>query len=127
MANEITVTLNLNVQNPSTGRGFAQSTRRSGQFTQNAVGVNDQTVSVPTTAAGTAYTFANLTTYGVLFIENLDDTNFVELGVQVAGTFYPLVRVNPGEFQYFRLSHGISLYLRADTAAVDVHYQLYED
>lgn len=54
-------------------------------------------------------------------LTNLDPTNFVEYGVQVAGTFYPVGELQPGETYVVRLSRNLgTLYLRANTASVEV-------
>ena len=79
MANEITVSLTLTVANPPAGTGYISSLRQSAQFTQNALGVNAEIVDVP--ILPTAYTFANLTTFGWMFLQNLDATNYVDYGL----------------------------------------------
>ena len=54
---------------------------------------------------------------GYAQITNLDVTNYVEVGVQVAATFYPLTRLNAGEPQVWRMAQGITPYWRANTSA----------
>lgn len=68
-----------------------------------------------------------LTNLGVAYFKNLDETNFVEIGVDVSATFYPLVRLLPGESTVFRFATTSTPYLRADTAAVRVQGAVYED
>ena len=124
MANEISGNFSVSVQNG------ALVTQRSHSFTADqALGrLSGATQSIPTTAAGTALGFnAGLTTSGVGWFVNLDTTNFVEIGVQVAGTFYPLCRINGGavgkkEGYAFRLSQGVTVYARADTGAVVLEF-----
>ena len=81
---------------------------------------------IPTTAAGTALSLGSLTTPGMSFFKNLDPTNYVEMGIQTGGTFYPLVKIKPGEFAPFRLS-TLAPYARAHTAACLLEYEIYDD
>jgi len=69
-------------------------------------------------AAHEALTVGDVGTLGWAWFRNLDATNFVQIGVDVAATFYPLVRLNAGEAGCFRLAHGITAYAQADTGAV---------
>lgn len=69
-------------------------------------------------AAHEALDLTGLTTLGVAHFRNRDAANFVQIGVDVGGTFYPLVRLNAGESYVFRLAQGITPYAKADTAAV---------
>jgi hypothetical protein len=79
MANEISVSLTLTVANPPSGGGYISSIRQNAQFTQNALGVNAEIVDVP--ILPTAYTFSNLTTFGWMFLQNLDAANYVDYGL----------------------------------------------
>src|SRR4051812_45277165 len=49
------------------------------------------------TTTHTALPLGVVATLGLLWIKNLDSTNYVEVGVVVAGTFYPVTRWNYGE------------------------------
>lgn len=124
MANEITASLSFSVTNPSDGSGFASSNRLTRQYNQNAIGVNAEILAVPVTA--TAYSFASITTNGFLLIQNLDTTNFVDYGLNASG-FLPFGRLKPGEFALLRLTPGIAFMAKADTATVNVSYQLFND
>jgi len=127
MANEIQFNANFQVNNPATGGGFTDQAVINVQITQNAQGVFAELPTVPTTAAGTAYTFTGLATPGWALLQNLDSTNYVEFGVQVAGTFYPFVRLNAGEQCLLRLSQGLSLYGRANTSGVKALIKVWDD
>lgn len=81
--------------------------------------------SIPTTAAGTLIDFGDLSTYGLCYFLNKDDTNFVEIGLQVAATFYPLCKLLPGQECKVWLGTA-SVYARADTAAVELDVQAAE-
>lgn len=127
MANEIQVQIAVQVNNPSSGGGFVDQKSYSAQLTQNTLGVFDEIPTVPTTAGGTAYTFTNLATPGWAFLQNLDSTNYVDFGVQVAATFYPFLRLNPSECALLRLSPGVSLYGLANTASVKALIKVWND
>jgi hypothetical protein len=68
---------------------------------------------------------------------NLDSTNYVEVGVLVGATFYPMLELLPGETYVVRLSrnlqygptgtaHTQDLHLRANTASVKVLVEAFE-
>ena len=126
MANEITVTLALKVANgdlqsmsvPSRSYGITQNTAAPAR-----VG-GTQTIGF---AAHEALDLTDLTTNGVAHFRNRDAANFVQIGVDVGATFYPLVRLNFGEEWVFRLSQGVTPYAKADTAAVILERDILDD
>lgn len=96
----------------------------------------DQDTAAPVRVAGTqiigfaaheAVTITDLTTLGWCYFRNRDATNFVQIGVDVGATFYPLVRIEPGEIALFRMSQGITPYAQADTAAVILERVILDD
>ena len=68
---------------------------------------------------------ADVTTVGLVWVHNLDDTNFVEVGRDVTGAFYATHKLLPGMKGWFYAASNL-LYLKADTAAclVDVRMQV---
>ena len=78
-------------------------------------------------AAHEALALTDLTTNGVAHFWNRDATNFVQIGVDVAATFYPLIRLNAGEGCIIRLSQGVTPYAKADTAAVILQRDILDD
>jgi len=58
--------------------------------------------------------------------ENLDATNYVELGVVVAATFYPFIKLKATEFCIIRLGSNAP-YAKANTAAVQLDYEIFTD
>lgn len=66
----------------------------------------------------------DITTPGWLFIQNLDSTNYIEVGYDDTG-FKPTVRVNAGEWACFRVTQATPQ-VKADTGACDVAYWLFE-
>jgi len=130
MANEISVQVGLTVQNPSTTGALASLNvpSRAVSITQNTAAPastgGTQTIGF---AAHEALVVTDITTLGVAFFRNRDAANFVEIGVDVGATFYPLVRLNAGESYVLRLSQGITVYAQADTAAVILERIILDD
>jgi hypothetical protein len=58
---------------------------------------------------GTTVDLSQLSTPGICSIENLDPTNFVEVGIRepVTGLFYPLLEIGPGEEWPFKFSRNL--------------------
>ena len=120
MANEITVTAGLRVANGNSlfSREFGQQT-----FDQAAVGgPTPGYITVGT--AEESVTFGELSTLGWVFIENLDDTNYVQWGFST-GVYGG--RMEAGEPALFRLNPSSTLYLKANTAACKVNIYALED
>lgn len=80
-------------------------------------------MSAPT--AGADVYITGLTALGLCEIQNLDPTNYVELGVKPAATFYPVIKLLPGEKYVFRLTTGITPHVRANTAACALSIEIY--
>lgn len=123
MANEITVTTRFQLRKGSLTCSKQATTRADFAGTHYAA----NTLSIPTTSAGTSLAIgANVATAGCGYLVNTSDTNYVEIGVQVSGTFYPVMKLKPGECFPIRAA-TTALYARANTAAVDLEYFLLED
>lgn len=69
---------------------------------------------------------AEVATAGYAFFRNLDATNYVEIGVVVAATFYPLLKLKAGEVAVCRLA-TTTFYAKANTAAVNLQCCLLAD
>lgn len=121
MANEITVTMRINVANGSLRHREEPGPIQVNQSGTTAAGGSQ---SIPTTAAGTAVSVGSVSTLGYAYFRNVDTTNFVEIGVQVGGTFYPLMRLNAGEAAITRLSQSTTVYARANNLAVNLQYYI---
>jgi len=121
MANEITSTFSVTATkgNVSVTRSLTKKIDMAGTVYAG------QVVSVPTTAAGTAVSIGTVGTAGVSTFRNLDGTNYIEIGIQVGGTFYPLVQLLPGEGYPFRLAIGAP-FARSNTAACLLEYTILE-
>ncbi len=105
--------------------GFTPNTA---QITETNAGVGGQTLSIPTTAGGTALAgLSGLTAFGYAAFQNLDSTNYVTVGIVVAATYYPVMKLFPGEFAILRLVPAVSYYALANTAAVELFYRVWEN
>jgi hypothetical protein len=115
MANEITVNSGINIQKGNLSFQLPLNTITA-DLTGTRVIRNVQNVG--TTFEALAVN--DVATAGWAYFRNLSTTNFVEIGVEVSATFYPLIRLNAGETAGpIRLS-VLTARLRANTAAVDV-------
>ena len=94
---------------------------------QNAAGGGGPgVVNVP--AADTIILLPNLTVLGWIRIENIDASNFIDIGpTDTTAVIQPLIRLKPGEACVFRLTPGIVLRGEANTAAVDIKITALED
>jgi hypothetical protein len=66
---------------------------------------------------------ADLGTPGYIFIKNLDDTNYVEVG-STTGAYD--IRLKAGEFAVYR-HNSTTVYSKANTAACKLEYWIIED
>lgn len=77
-------------------------------------------------AAHEAIVMQDVAAAGWARFENLDSTNFVQIGTDAAGTFHPFVKLKAGEFCILRLGTNAP-YAKADTAAVQLDYEIFQD
>lgn len=121
MANEITLSTNLQLTNGGTKAGrnvskrISQSTARHSGNVQN-IGTTQEAVVVA----------SDIATPGFASFVNLDATNYLEIGLVVSATFYPLAKLEPGEPAVFRLATG-TFYAKANTAACDLEVLILAD
>lgn len=123
MASEITVTESLGVKTGYLDDSPAIVTRKfnlSATPPVMAGGIH----SIGTTHE--ALPMGDVSTAGWAHFENLDATNFVQVGVDVAATFYPFLKLKPGERGLGRLGTNAP-YVKADTAAVKLKWRIYND
>jgi hypothetical protein len=119
MADEITVTASLNVSNGSQLFRFAPAALSVTQTAQG--GPTPGYWTVGTTEENNA--FPELTTEGWLAMQNLDSTNYVEWGF-ATGVYGG--RLRAGEFAMFRTNPGLTLFMKANTAACKVVVYCFE-
>lgn len=123
MSNELSYQFQMLLKNGNLQDQYASSQLAA---TQNSALLIRNVTNVTTAAGGQLLDMGDVITPGFAIFSNLDDTNFVEVGIIVAATFYPFLKLLPGEQQLARLAN-IALYARADTATVDMFYIVYSD
>jgi len=84
-------------------------------------GGNPGTISVGTTEE--IVTLSELTTPGMIYVKNLDETNYIDFGFST-GVYG--IRVKPGMGNWIGLVPGVTLYARANTAACRASIKAYE-
>ena len=123
MANEITITTGLVA---TSGNFLVQHSTLTKQATLTTAtrSLNTQSITYLGTAGAALVIAAGVAAAGGwAWFRNLDATNYISIGVQVAGTFYPLVRLNAGEAAVFRLG-VITPYALANTANVILEHDI---
>ena len=120
MANELTYQFQSLLSNGGLTDSYASSSQSADQTSallirnvQN-IGTSDEALAL-----------GDVATPGFAVFKNLDDTNFVEIGVGT-GPFVPFLKLKPGEQCMCRLGTTAPR-AQADTAAVDLFYIIYSD
>lgn len=68
----------------------------------------------------------DITTLGQFVFQNLDASNFVEIGPDSGGTIVPLIQLLPGEACTYRAKPGTTMKAKADTSAINLLVIAYE-
>jgi hypothetical protein len=121
MANEVSVSVSLQVNNGN--MSFVK--RDSYTADQSAAGGPSNGVQ----EIGTSHeivSITDITNKGFVYFGNLDTANYVEIGVDVSSTFYPLIKLGAGESATLRLSPSVAVYAQANTAAVKLETYCFE-
>jgi hypothetical protein len=120
MANEITVTQKITLTKGNHAVKVAPSAQT---FDQTGVGAFDSVQDIATSEESMA-AFGDVTTEGWCYLRNLDAANFVQVGF-ATGVYG--IRLEAGEPASFRCEPGLTLYLKANTAACNVRVVVFED
>lgn len=135
MSSEISYQFQIRLSNGALSDSYSASAMAANQSAALMV-KNVQTIS---NAAHSALDLGSLVTPGWAVFVNLDTTNYVEVGVDVGGTFYPFLKLKPGQAalpstsfvpgEQFtcRLGSGVVPYAKANTAPVKLSYVIYND
>lgn len=116
MANEISYSMQMSLNNGGLSDSFSSGSRSADQATALLIR-NVQTIGT----SEEALALGDIVTPGFAMFKNLDDTNFVEIGTT---GFVPFVKLEPGQMCILPLA-TTAPYARADTAAVDLFYIIY--
>lgn len=119
MAGELRLNATLQIVNGSLNTK-QQKDVRSDQTTAGYVS-RKQTIST----GGSTLTLTGVTTPRVLFIENTDPTNYVEIGPD-SGGLVGMLRLYPGEPALLPLKPGVTIKAIANTANVVVSFTIAE-
>lgn len=122
MANEITLSFNLQLTN---GNYTESVNPGSVRIDQAAIGANGGVYSVPTSEE--VVDTGDVSTEGLLYLQNLDATNYINYGPESGGAMVSIAKLEPGEFAFLRLDSTATLRWQANTAAVKVKMLLLED
>ncbi len=122
MSNEIKVTQSLSCSNVNLTYQSGNISFRANQAGSLKTG-NTQSIGTTATQVAFASSFSNP---GWGEFTNLDSTNYLQIGVEVSSTFYPLVTLLPGETTLFRLAQLSNVYAQANTAACLLDYTILE-
>ena len=68
--------------------------------------------------------FGSVANEGYCFLQNLDETNYIEIGFST-GVYG--IKLKAGEASILRLVPGLTLYLRANTATCNLYLVVLED
>ena len=123
MADEISLATTMVVR-----KGYLDWTRqrsRSYSLVSSAPAKSGGIISVGTTHE--ALPMGDVASAGVARLENVDATNYIEVGVVVSGTFYPLLKLKAGECYPTRFAPAATIYVKANTAAALLDYDLFDD
>lgn len=121
MANEIQITLVVNVTN---GNFRDNINPGSMSITQSAIGMASGIQAVGTSAEAIVTT--DVTNLGWGYFKNLDSTNFVLIGPDDGGTMKDFGKLLAGEACLIPLKPGITIKAKADTATCKLEYKIYE-
>lgn len=118
MANEILKSISL--QAAKVNYSFQKAIRGNMAGSHKTANVQD----IPNTA--TAVTIGpGIASAGEGIFTNLDPTNYIDLGILVSSTFYPLVRLLPGDVHAFRLS-TLTFWAKASAGTPALSFEILE-
>ena len=122
MANEISYQFQSLLNNAGLSDSFSSGSVSVDQATASLI----RNVQLITQAAHVALMLGDVVTPGYVVFQNLDDTNYISIGIDVAGTFHEFERVYPGEKHLLRLG-TTAPYALANTADANLFYIIYSN
>lgn len=123
MANEINFNGSIQIRKGNYVDSFAPGSIAIDLADETGDGGVQEVCFLATCAQGEALGVTDVTAGGVFWFRNLDDTNFIEIGTQVSGTFYPFLRLLAGEYAIGRLGTAAP-YARANSGLVNLQYRI---
>jgi len=124
MSSEITFQSQLILSNGDLKDQFSSSSISADQTTQGAF---RNTLDVPVGPIPSLLDIGGITTPGLAIFQNLDDTNFIQVGtVDGSANFIPFLKLLPGEPHGPMRVATAQLYAMSDTGVAKLLYILYE-
>ena len=124
----ITANVNTSITVTDSATAFKASiTPASLSVTLSAVGRTGGVQNIATTAENVDYGDLTSAQVGYAFFQNLDSTNYIDLGQSDTGTIKPIVRLKAGEFAVFRITASQQLMAQANTAACNLYFEIFRD
>ena len=121
----------------STGKYVGSVVYVSGGATNGGKNWNCTNASAPTvgttaiaflaSTAGTSISFGSVSSPGYLYLKNLDATNYVNYGPVCGGAMQNIGKLKAGEWAMLRLDLAVTIAAVANTAPVNLWYDLYSD
>ena len=123
MANYLDATIALNYREDNTSRMAIPAKKTTLPLTSSIRAQGAQNI-------GTTYEAIDLASVasdgGPAYFYNRDDENFVEIGLEIAAAFVPVITIPPQTAAYLPGVADKDLFAQADTAAVDLEYVIWE-
>jgi len=121
MADEITYQFQTVLNNGNLQDQYSSGSSSADQSNAKLIR-NVQTIGF---ATHEALELGDVATPGYAVFKNLDDTNFVQIGLEVGGTFYPFAKLS-SENQGMVPLANVTFYAQADSADVELFYIIYD-
>jgi len=121
MADEITYQFQTVLNNGNLQDQYSSGSSSADQSNAKLIR-NVQTIGF---ATHEALELGDVATPGYAVFKNLDDTNFVQIGLEVGGTFYPFAKLG-SENQGMVPLANVTFYAQADSADVELFYIIYD-
>ena len=121
MANEISLTTTFTLAN----NNLSYSSTETFNADQAVLGGPSNGVQL----IGTAYEslgVTDITSLGWAKFKNLDNSNWIEVGLEISSTFYPFIRLLPGESVVVRLSPNVGLFAQSNTTPARLETNAFE-
>ena len=126
MSNEVTYQMQILLRNGGLVDSYATGSLTANQLAAALVR-NVQSIAAGVVGVGTgdALDLGSVATPGWSVFINTDATNFVQVGFNTGGLFYPMLKLLPGETQSIRLAVAAP-YAMANVAPVRLFYIIYD-
>lgn len=122
MADEIRVNYTLTYNNATAGGLTRTISPGAIAIDQTTIGFYGKVQSVGTSSTTLKVLDDTIVADGVLYMKNLDATNFITYGSSLLE-----FKLKAGEISHQRVTDGVTIQIKADTAAVKVEAVLFED